>query len=280
MIADLHVVRDHDLVVQLHTVADQRIGQCSTVDGGVRADLDVVADGHPADLGDLLPDALLVGETEAFATDHRARLDAHPRADSDIVVERDPRRQPAAFADHATGADHAMRADTDASADAGAALDHRIGADAGARIDLGVRRDDGAGMDTGGRLRLAVEQVRQAGIGQVGVGHYQRGTGEPVGVRSRQQDGAGTAFGQVLAILRVGQEAQMSRSGLLQGRQALDRQVRVATKLRADMRGQLAQGIGQGTHHQRSWFIRSITWRVMSYCGLTSTTAPRSMTMS
>ena len=50
MIADLHVVRDHDLVVQLHTVADQRIGQCSTVDGGVRADLDVVTDGHPADL--------------------------------------------------------------------------------------------------------------------------------------------------------------------------------------------------------------------------------------
>lgn len=55
VVADLHVVRNHDLVVELDAVANQRVGERTTVDGRVGADLDVVANAHAADLGDLLP---------------------------------------------------------------------------------------------------------------------------------------------------------------------------------------------------------------------------------
>src|SRR5690606_24809817 len=74
VVADLHVVRDHDLVVEFDAVTDQGIGQRSAIYSGIRADFHIVADGHAADLGDLLPDTLLVGEAEAFAANHRARL--------------------------------------------------------------------------------------------------------------------------------------------------------------------------------------------------------------
>jgi hypothetical protein len=46
--ADAHVVRDLDLVVELHALLDHRVVQRAAVDGGVGADLDVVADAHAA----------------------------------------------------------------------------------------------------------------------------------------------------------------------------------------------------------------------------------------
>src|SRR5690606_25016153 len=122
VVADLHVVRDHDLVIQLDAVADQRIGQCPAVDGGVRTDLDVIANGHATDLGNLLPDALLVGEAEALAADHRAGLDDNPLADHHVVIKRDARRQPATLANARTRADHAMGPDANARANLRAAL--------------------------------------------------------------------------------------------------------------------------------------------------------------
>ena len=51
----VHVVADLDLVVELHAVLDHRVVQRAAVDGGVGADLDVVADDHAADLRNLAP---------------------------------------------------------------------------------------------------------------------------------------------------------------------------------------------------------------------------------
>src|SRR5690606_2753036 len=81
VITDLHVVRDHDLVIQLDPVANQRGRQRTTVDGGIGADLNVVADTHPTNLRDFLPDTLLIGKAEALATDHCTRLNDHPLTD-------------------------------------------------------------------------------------------------------------------------------------------------------------------------------------------------------
>src|SRR5690606_29050215 len=161
VVADLHVVRDHDLVIQLDAVADQRIGQCPAVDGGVRTDLDVIANGHATDLGNLLPDALLVGEAETLAADHRTGLDDNPLADHHVVIKRDARRQPATFANARTRADHAMGPDANARANLRAALDHRIGTDTGASADNGIRRHQGGRVHTRRQWRLAIEQVRE-----------------------------------------------------------------------------------------------------------------------
>ena len=65
--ADAAVVRDHDEVVELDAVFDDGVADRAAVDGGVRADLDVVTDGHAADLRHLDPGALLGREAEAIA---------------------------------------------------------------------------------------------------------------------------------------------------------------------------------------------------------------------
>src|SRR5258708_7087491 len=59
MRADAYVVADLDLVVELHSLLDHRVVERAAVDGGVRADLDVVADAYGADLRDLQPAPLL-----------------------------------------------------------------------------------------------------------------------------------------------------------------------------------------------------------------------------
>ncbi|MNE31350.1 hypothetical protein D3C80_1249140 [compost metagenome] len=280
VVADLHVVRDHDLVVQLHAVADQGIGQGTAVDGGVGTHLDVVAQGHAADLRDLLPDALLVGEAEAFAADYRAGLDHHPLADLHVVIEGHAGRQPATFTDDAAGADHAVGTQGHAGADLRVRLDHYVGADAGTRVDLGVGRDHGGRVDARLGLGLAIEQVGKFGVGQVRIGHHQRVAGVALGIGRGQQHGGGAGVGEELAVLRVGQKGELAGTGLLQGGQTADRLVLDATQGGTEAFGQLAEGEDRGSHHQRCWFMRSMTWRVMSYCGLTSTTAPRSSTRS
>src|SRR5262245_51059131 len=50
--ADVAVVTDLDLVVELDALLDHRVVERAAVDGGVGANLDVVADAHAADLRD------------------------------------------------------------------------------------------------------------------------------------------------------------------------------------------------------------------------------------
>ncbi|MNX97533.1 hypothetical protein D3C86_1299040 [compost metagenome] len=245
-------MRDHDLVIQLDPVTDQGIGQRTAVDGGIGADFDVVADQHPAELGNLLPDALLVGEAEALAADHRPRLDHHPLADAYIVIQGDPRREPAALADHRTRTDHAMRPDRHARGDPRTRLDHRVSADAGTGVDLRVGRYQRGRMHTGQRPRLAIEQMGQLRVGQIGIGDDQRIAAVVVGIGSAQQHRAGTAIGQVFAVLRVGQETQLIGAGLLQSGQTADRLAGGATQSGTQAFGQLAEGKNRNCHDQRS----------------------------
>ncbi len=112
-----------------------------------------------------MPHALCVGEAEALAADHRAGLNNHPLADSDIVVQRDTRRQPPTLVDAAACTDVALGADYHIRADPGARLDDRIGTDAGRRIDLSVSCNDRARMNTSRNRRSRLEQMRGSGVG-------------------------------------------------------------------------------------------------------------------
>src|SRR5690606_26619348 len=78
VVAYAHVVRHHDLVVELDPVADDGVFEGAAVDGGVGADLDVVAYLDPAQLSDFSPGARLAarirGKTEAVGAQHRAAV--------------------------------------------------------------------------------------------------------------------------------------------------------------------------------------------------------------
>ena len=63
------VTADLDLIIQLDAIFDNRVGQCTTVDSRIGTDLDIVTDNDAACLGNLDPDTIFIGKTEAFTSD-------------------------------------------------------------------------------------------------------------------------------------------------------------------------------------------------------------------
>ncbi|MOA17266.1 hypothetical protein D3C78_1375180 [compost metagenome] len=164
------------------------------------------------------------------------------------MIEGHARRQPAVVADHAARADHAVGTETHPRTDARARLDHHTGTDRSARIDAGILGDYRTRVDAGRGNRLAVEQMRELGKRQVGVGQHQGIAGIVLRVRRSQQHRTGPAVGQVLAVLGVGQEGQLLRTGVLQRGQPADWQVGRTTQFGAGTLGQFAQGKYASTH--------------------------------
>ena len=75
MLADLYVVSDVDLVIDLGAVADPRVFDRAAVDGGARADFDIVANHHPPELRDLEMAARARDEAEAVLADMDAGME-------------------------------------------------------------------------------------------------------------------------------------------------------------------------------------------------------------
>ena len=159
MIANLYVVGNLDLVIELHAVTDHGIGQGPAINSGVHTDFHVVTDQYAADLGNLVPDTLGVGKAKAFAADHSTRLNDHTLTNTHIVVERHTRGQPAIGSDFATRADKAVGTHRDTSANTRTTLDHGERTNTGRRVNLGIIGDHGRRMNTAGRFRLGIEQV-------------------------------------------------------------------------------------------------------------------------
>ena len=109
MRADAAVVRDHDEVVDLDAFLDDGVVERTAVDGGVRADLDVVTDVHAADLRHLDPGAFLGRVAETVTADHRAGLDDATPAEHDVMPDEYPRHQPRIVADDGAALDDACR---------------------------------------------------------------------------------------------------------------------------------------------------------------------------
>ena len=98
--ADDHVVTHLDLIVQLDPVLDHRIVDGAPIDGGVGADLHVIADPHAAHLRHLHPGPAVRREAEAVGADHRPGVqDAALRRCCTPGIQVDPRHQPRVGAD-------------------------------------------------------------------------------------------------------------------------------------------------------------------------------------
>ena len=77
---DAHVVRDLHEVVDLRARADDCVVDAATIDGRVRADLDVVLDDATSDVRDLHMGSAALHVAESIRCDARAGVDHHPVA--------------------------------------------------------------------------------------------------------------------------------------------------------------------------------------------------------
>ncbi len=166
MSAEPAVVADVHHIVELSPLADGSDPHGGAVDAGVGADLHVVADFHPSDLGEFLPAVLLHHIPEAVGADYYAGMQNHTAPDVAIVVNGDMRVEHAAFADGHALADHRTGANRTGDTEPGAGADHRVGADESHRAEIDVLGDDGRGMNSrfefGSGIK-AVQRTRESG---------------------------------------------------------------------------------------------------------------------
>src|SRR5713226_2642013 len=90
MVADLHVMRDLDQVIQFHAVADNGVAQRAPVDGGISPNLDIIADNNAPQLRHLYPRFAVVGIAKTVAADHYAGMNDAAFTDGALIVHCDP----------------------------------------------------------------------------------------------------------------------------------------------------------------------------------------------
>ena len=128
VLSNMDVMADLYQVVELDAVLDDGIVQRTTVDAGIGADLNIVANAHRAELLDFFPGTGVGGETKSVGTNDHAGVQETAVTDA------------AVFAHGHARLEHGMRAN------AGTALDHAQGANAGQRMNKSRRVDHRAGM--------------------------------------------------------------------------------------------------------------------------------------
>ena len=141
MPSDRAVVSDLDEIVDLGSLADDRIARRAAVDRGIGADFDVVLNDDAPGLRDLLMASRRRQITETVLADANAGMDDNAVADQGVD-------------DSGSGADRAVAADADIGTDHGAGRDHGAGADLRARTDHRERIDGDVGLEPRGVMHV------------------------------------------------------------------------------------------------------------------------------
>src|ERR1700682_1278581 len=123
MPADADVMADLHEVVDLRSLADHGLPECSTVDGRSGPDLDVILDADDADLRNLVMPPAMRGKPIAIRADDSPAVDDAAPADPAAVVHRD------------VGVDRGSIADRGARLDRNVGVDRHIVADGDAVAD-------------------------------------------------------------------------------------------------------------------------------------------------
>src|SRR5690348_373058 len=246
--AHVHVVGDLDLVVQPHVFFQHGVVQRAAVNRGVGADLAVIADAYPTQLGQLDPVVGVEGQAEAVRTDHRAGMHQHAATQDDARDQGDPGHQPRLRTHRAALADDAVWPQHGAVLDHCIGLDHAARADAGAGADARGSGDHGTGMHASRCGGQALEQRGDARVGDVGVPGDQRG-GRAIGEVLLAQHHHARAGGQQLrGIFAVGKKAQLAGAGATERAHAAHHPRAVAADVEAEARGQFGCRVVDGVH--------------------------------
>lgn len=107
------VVAYLDLVIQLDSILDNRVVQCTAVDGGVCTDLDIITDHYRANLRDLDPTPIALRHSEAVGANDRAGVEDAPPAYSTMVIHGDIWMQRGIASNGSIDAYHTARSDPD-----------------------------------------------------------------------------------------------------------------------------------------------------------------------
>src|SRR5690606_27125232 len=149
--ANADVVRNHYLIVQLDSVADQSVFKGTAVYGGVGPDFYVVAHRHAAQLRDFGPASRMtrIGcKTKAVGPQHRAAVHNRAVSDLDAVIKRDPRMQQTILAHSGLGSDDTARTQASARFYDGALFYYAMRPNAHALGDMRGSSDDGSRMNS------------------------------------------------------------------------------------------------------------------------------------
>lgn len=89
VLADISVVSDLHEVVELDTLAHGCCAHCGSVDTGIGTDLNIILDGHDAELWNLI---ILIGlgvwrKSKSVGTDDGTRMQGHVVADVAAVID-------------------------------------------------------------------------------------------------------------------------------------------------------------------------------------------------
>ena len=126
---NVHVVADLNEVVELDTVFNDRVLQCTPVNAGVGTDLDIITNAHSTQLLDLDPLPLMGGEAKTIGTDHNTRMHDATRTDGAVFTYRHAGFEHRCGPDHGTAFDHTLRPD------AGIVCHHRLRIDHRTRVN-------------------------------------------------------------------------------------------------------------------------------------------------
>ncbi len=254
--SDLH------LVVQLDAVVDQCVLDGATVDRRIGADLDVVAEAHAADVGNLHVAVGVGREAESIAPDDRTRLEHATRADRDVTADGDSRLQPAIVAEARAILDHAVRADGAALADHDVRTDDGVRADPGGRSDRRRRRNVRAACPSCRNRGERIQAGRDPRITCIGLRADERSDRAVGRQLARQDDRSRPRRRKLLAVFRPGAERELAGRRGGKRRHAVDRLAGVAGELQSVADSDLAErNRHRGAPCQRSW-LRA--WAVVS----------------
>src|SRR5262245_13019838 len=151
MPANADIVAHMNQVVDLCALADDRVADCTTIDGRAGPYLDIVLNDNAPDLRHLEMPIAAHHVSKAVLTDLAARMNDDPVADQGIGHDR-------------TRADRAVAPDPDSGANHGVGCYHAAAADFGAGTNHRARLDSHAVFGQGTFVDMSLGEI--AGIGQ------------------------------------------------------------------------------------------------------------------
>ena len=243
--ADVDVVGDLDEVVELDPVFYHRIFQCASVYRGVGADLHIVADEDPTHLGDLDPDAIVVGNPETIRSNHNPGVNDGAFTEHGAAANRDVGDEDRGGPDVDFPFEYAAGSEDGALPDADLRTDRTIGTDCGAVGHDCPLSHAGARVDPARRGGGGGEQCCRPRISRVGIAHHQTGSGRFLDKVLLHQHRGRTGTGQIGAIAAIVEKAQIREAGAGEAGDSLYATLRVSPQLRADDFGELPQRVSQ-----------------------------------
>jgi len=110
MRADMNIVRNLHKIIELHTIFNDGVIQCTAINTGISANLNIITDSHTAKLLNFEPLPCVIRKTETISANHDTRMQQTAFADTAILTDCDMRTQDGSCTNPSSGFHNAVRA--------------------------------------------------------------------------------------------------------------------------------------------------------------------------